>query len=218
MTLNEINSMFLESSLSDYCLNDTKSVIDWLDQKKNSIRVETQQIPLNKMNGWIYDHDNIRHSSGYFFSIDGIRVNTNYGVIASWEQPIINQPEIGFLGIITKKINGILHFLLQAKIEPGNINNIQISPTLQATRSNYNRVHNGKTPLFLEYFNGEKKVNVLIDQLQSEQGGRFLRKKNRNIIIMLNDNDDVNIPDNNLWLKKYMGTKQGLLLIKNRMI
>ena len=32
-----------------------------------------------------------------------------------WKQPIINQPEIG-LGFITKEFNGILHFLVQAKV------------------------------------------------------------------------------------------------------
>ena len=52
----------------------------------------------------------------------------------SWDQPIIDQPEIGFLGILCKEIKGSLHFLLQAKIEPGNKNFVQLSPTLQATR------------------------------------------------------------------------------------
>ena len=33
------------------------------------------------------------------------------------EQPIIVQSEIGYLGIICKKINGVLNFLMQAKVE-----------------------------------------------------------------------------------------------------
>ena len=32
---------------------------------------------------------------------------------------------------------------MQAKVEPGNINSIQLSPTLQATRSNYTKAHGG---------------------------------------------------------------------------
>jgi len=66
----------------------------------------------------------LHHNTGKFFSIQGIDINTNFGIKYKWQQPIINQPEIGFLGIIVKKINGILHFLLQAKIELGNINYI----------------------------------------------------------------------------------------------
>jgi oxidase EvaA len=128
----------------------------------------------------------------------GIDIKTDWGNVPNWQQPIINQPEIGFLGIITKKINGVLLFLMQAKIEPGNINYVQLSPTLQATKSNYTMVHKGKRPLYLEYFNGEKTVTPLVDQLQSEQGARFLRKRNRNVIVEVTE--DIPVYDNFCWL------------------
>ena len=177
---------FLQSALSES--NGSQSinhVLSWLYSKRQSLQVDIRQIPLNAMENWIFSEveGRIKHVSGKFFSIDGIRVHTNYGLKNTWDQPIINQPEIGFLGILTQMRNGVLHFLLQAKIEPGNINVVQLSPTLQATKSNYTRVHKGKTPTFLEYFNGEKEVRVLVDQLQSEQGARFFKKRNRNIIV-----------------------------------
>ena len=112
----------------------------------------------------------------------------------AWDQPIINQPEIGYLGILTKEINGTLYFLMQAKIEPGNVNCVQISPTLQATKSNYSQVHKGKKPAYLDYFVNVKPDHVLLDQLQSEQGARFLRKRNRNIIIKVDEDVEV-LPD-----------------------
>ena len=63
---------------------------------------------------------NIRHDSGKFFSIEGLKVSKEIGESnIVWDQPIINQPEIGLLGIITKEFNGILYFLLQAKKNPG---------------------------------------------------------------------------------------------------
>ena len=49
-------------------------------------------------------------------------------------------------------IDGRLYFLMQAKVEPGNVNKYQISPTIQATKSNFTRAHGGKTPLFFDYF------------------------------------------------------------------
>jgi oxidase EvaA len=144
---------------------------------------------------------NIRHDSGKFFSIEGIRVNKIIGDnITSWDQPIINQPEIGILGIVCKEINGILHFLLQAKIEPGNVNVVQLSPTVQATRSNYTKVHKGSTPHYLEYFLEIDQYEIVVDQLQSEQGARFLKKRNRNIIIKINDNDNLKLEPNFCWL------------------
>ena len=135
-----------------------------------------------------------------FFSIDGIHIQTNYRDVSTWDQPIINQPEIGFLGFIVKKIQGVYHFLMQAKIEPGNLNVVQLSPTLQATRSNYTRVHKGAIPKYLEYFTGEKNVYVLVDQLQSEQGARFLHKRNRNIIVEVEESDPIEILDGFIWL------------------
>lgn len=179
-----------------------QDVLSWLYSKRHSVQVDIRQIPLNKMEKWFYSEEEgrIKHVSGKFFSIDGIRVHTNYGLKETWDQPIINQPEIGFLGILTQMRNGVLHFLLQAKIEPGNIKVVQLSPTLQATKSNYTRVHKGKTPTFLEYFNGEKEVKVLVDQLQSEQGARFFKKRNRNIIVEIPENEKIEIPENFIWL------------------
>lgn len=89
---------------------------------------------------------------------------------------------------------------MQAKIEPGNLNIVQLSPTLQATRSNYTRVHGGKSPNYLEYFNGEKEVYVLVDQLQSEQGARFLHKRNRNIIVEINEDEEISVKDGFIWV------------------
>jgi oxidase EvaA len=126
------------------------------------------------------------HRSGRFFSIDGIQVATNYGRKTSWRQPIIKQLEVGFLGFICCFIDGVIHFLVQAKIEPGNANQVQLSPTLQATKSNYTRVHNGAEPGYLAFFRDADKSVILVDQLQSEQGARFLRKRNRNMIIQSN--------------------------------
>ena len=59
-----------------------------------------------EMKKWEFDpvSGNLCHESGKFFSIEGVRVQTNWGNIHEWEQPIINQPEIGFLGFITKKV------------------------------------------------------------------------------------------------------------------
>jgi oxidase EvaA len=200
----EIGLAFLTScykeSKSVHQLND---VIDWLKDQNNKVKVNISCIRFDELQSWYYDDQkgNIRHDSGKFFSIDGIDVTTNLGLVKNWQQPIINQPEIGYLGIIVKPVDGVLHFLMQAKIEPGNVNYVQLSPTIQATKSNYTRVHEGKKPAFLEYFQQAKSHQILLDQLQSEQGARFLRKRNRNIIIQVNE--ELTIPDNFIWLTLY---------------
>ena len=142
----------------------TDKIIEWLKFKNDNVIVMIEKIPFSKIDKWTIDKlsGSLHHESGKFFSIEGIRINTNWGGIRSWEQPIINQPEIGILGIITKEFNGVLYFLMQAKIEPGNINYVQLSPTLQATKSNYTKVHNGKTPEYLDYFLSKNKNYPII--------------------------------------------------------
>lgn len=196
-----ISYAFLRSALTtENPYNSTEHVLNWIREQNRKILVNVRQIPFADMLPmWQFDAEgNLRHVTGKFFSIEGIRVRTNYGNVAEWEQPIINQPEIGYLGIITKEIDGILYFLLQAKVEPGNVNNVQLSPTLQATKSNYSQVHQGRKPLYLEYFLNAKPEQVLLDQLQSEQGARFLRKRNRNIIIKVDE--EIPVYDNFIWL------------------
>jgi oxidase EvaA len=201
MNFRDVELLFLQSAIQqDGQLISNRELLRWIEERRDSVLVSVDLIRFDELKKWEFEKHtgNLRHESGRFFSIEGIHVKTNWGTVNDWCQPIINQPEIGFLGIIAKKFNGVLHFLIQAKIEPGNINLVQLSPTLQATKSNYLQVHDGTAPLFLEYFNGTKKVNMLLDQLQSEQGARFLKKRNRNIIVEVEE--DIAFHEDFRWL------------------
>lgn len=179
--------------------NSTKEIRQWIEDRNKEVDVKVERIPFSEMNMWYSGNDgSLHHETGRFFSIVGIDVLTDYGETSHWRQPIILQPEVGYLGILTKEINGILYFLMQAKIEPGNVNCVQISPTLQATKSNYSRVHSGKSPHYLDYFVNAKPENIILDQLQSEQGARFMRKRNRNIIIKVDE--DVPVLEDFRWM------------------
>lgn len=185
----------------------------WFHNKLASGHFVVERAPLDQLDMWEYEgeHDVLRHTSGKFFRIEGLRVQTTFGMTPTWDQPIINQPEIGILGILTKVFDGVRYFLMQAKMEPGNVNVLQLSPTVQATKSNFSRVHKGKLPAYLEYFVDRGKAKVLIDQLQTEQGGRFLRKRNRNIVIEVNE--EVPVHDDFKWLT--LAEIRKLLLIDN---
>lgn len=210
----KINSQ-LDFLRSAFCttgiLHDNQSILNWIKLQTETIKVNIEKCPITELDNWSIIEGSIKHNSGKFFSIDGINVSTNWGTKSQWSQPIINQPEIGFLGFITKNISGVLHFLMQAKVEPGNINYVQLSPTLQATRSNYTQIHKGKKPHYLDYFLNVKNENVILDQLQSEQGARFLKKRNRNIIIKVDE--EIKLEDNFIWLT--LGQIKELMLIDN---
>lgn len=176
----------------------TNEILNWIHIQNKKVSVDLKTISFDKLDKWKFEYGKLVHYSGKFFCVEGIRIKTNYGSLREWDQPIINQPEIGFLGIITKEIGDTTYFLLQAKIEPGNVNFVQLSPTLQATKSNYTQVHKGRKPLYIDIFLDAKPNQIIVDQLQSEQGSRFFQKRNRNIIIKI----DKNIPiyDNFIWV------------------
>lgn len=195
-----INGLIDSLHTTENPFNTTDEVVAWIERRNREVVVRVDEVPFAGLKGWHFDTEtgNLVHDTGKFFSIVGIDVRTNTGCEQRWTQPVINQPEVGYLGIICKEFDGVLYFLLQAKIEPGNVNCVQLSPTLQATRSNYTQVHGGKKPAYLEYFQNAKPDQIILDQLQSEQGARFLRKRNRNIIIRVNE--DIAVGENFRWL------------------
>lgn len=208
------NSRFLVSALDSRSgYKSINELLSWVKTQNDKVHVEIRETLFENLTKWRFNKSEgqIEHESGKFFTIEGIEVTTNWGAKPTWDQPIINQPEIGYLGFIVKEFSGILHFLVQAKIEPGNINQVQISPTIQATKSNYTRVHKGKKPEYLEYFLNVRPENVLLDQLQSEQGARFLRKRNRNIIIEVVE--EIELKENFTWAT--LGQIKSLLSIDN---
>ena len=160
-----------------------------------------RRLRLRELRNWRVDaRGNLRHASGRFFAVRGLRVGTGGDLRArdGWDQPILDQPEIGILGLLCQRRAGVLSFLVRAKSEPGNVGGAQLSPTLQATWSNYHRVHGGRTPPYLDEFL-RPSGTVHVDQLQPEQGSRFLGKHNRNVVVQLPDDRDLPVQDGFLW-------------------
>mgnify|MGYP001281556510 CR=1 FL=1 len=177
----------------------TNKLISWFNKQRLINNLNIKKKNKNKLNKWIFNDKIIFHKSKSFFSIKPFLLKQKN---KKWFQPLIIQKEEGILGIIKRKKFNIDYYLLQAKIEPGNINGIQISPTVQATKSNYLRKHGGKRTVFLNFFLKKKRnIKILSNLKLSEQGTRFLEKHNRNILIEIKN---INIPkkSNFCWLTK----------------
>jgi len=154
----------------------------WLEDRRKACDMQVEEIAWQQSKEWAFDNHGLKHISGGFFSIVGASVYINGRKQPQRDQPLINQPEIGILGFLIRRSGGEIEILVQAKPEPGNLGLVHAAPAVQATESNYKRIHHGKETLFLEYFLGAPKVTVISDSLQSEEGTRFLGKYNRNMI------------------------------------
>jgi len=129
---------------------------NWFKGQKKINKINIDIIDISKINNWKADKVSIFHISKKFFKIIGIKVNTNF-FKKNWDQPIILQNELGILGLIKNFENG--KYLLQAKVEPGNKNKLQLSPTVQATKSNFTQIHGGKKVPYLNFFLKQIKKN-----------------------------------------------------------
>jgi dTDP-4-dehydro-6-deoxy-alpha-D-glucopyranose 2,3-dehydratase len=164
----------------------------WFDKQKKTNIIKVKIIDITKIKNWTHNQDSIFHNSKRFFKIIGVKVKTNF-YKKNWDQPIILQKEVGILGILKNSKND--KYLLQAKVEPGNKNKIQFSPTVQATKSNYSQVHGGKKVPYLNYF---KNLNKNFLYKQSEQGFRYFNKFNSNILMNIKSN--ISLKQGFIWV------------------
>jgi oxidase EvaA len=174
----------------------------WLRALRTNGDSRVVRVPFAELENWYFDEQSgdLKHRSGRFFSVVGLHCTPVNDPAASWRQPIILQPEVGILGILTRVFDGTRYFLMQAKMEPGNVNLVQLSPTLQATFSNYSQAHKGKLPPYTQYFL-DPLARVIHSQLQSETGTRFFRKFNRNMLLDITD--DIDVLPGFRWLTLY---------------
>tara|TARA_Y100001949_G_C15952114_1_gene315242 strand:+ start:87 stop:836 length:750 start_codon:yes stop_codon:yes gene_type:complete len=195
----------LNSIRDDNQLYKLDYVIEWFNKKREESDMLVEEVGINDLDKWNIDGNsgNIRHESGGFFEVIGVKVSNTFDREVGkkgWTQPMIAKNPGGILGILMKRINGVSHYLLQAKAEPGNIGKLQLSPTLQATTSNLLKAHGGSKPLFAEYFDEPKNAKIIYAKWQSEDGGRFHLKSNYNMIVEVDEQTDLEIPDSFIWV------------------
>lgn len=160
--------------------------LKWYYTARSQNKAKVKNIHLEKMKKWTYDkHEGvIKHDSGEFFHVEGKRITNAGREVKNWDQPFLTQVGYkgGIIGLVRSNIGGVPHYLVDAKFEPGNFNNIQLSPSLQATYSNINRMHFGqKNKVVEKYFS--KNFTTIRKFWVTEDGGRLYKKRNLHWIV-----------------------------------
>lgn len=183
---------FIFESLQDECLfGDIEQTLYWYQKSVASNKMAFESIALSECRKWSIcpDTGSMVHDSGEFFRVDGLRIHTSPSreVVGGWDQPILTQVghDGGVLGLIRKRFDGVPHYLVEAKAEPGNYNIVQITTTIQATFSNLKRAHKGNATPYSEYFTSplENGATVIFSKWMSEDGGRLFNKRNLTMLI-----------------------------------
>lgn len=202
---------FLECSKDWNVHHDINFVKNWFLDKRSNCNMVVNEIALNECKDWRLDLStgNYSHISGEFFRIHGVRIDTDQREVGKggWDQPMLTQVGFdgGLLGILKQRFSGIPHYLIEAKMEPGNYDKVQLSPTLQATFSNLKRAHSGSKPKYSKFFEepGGNNCQVIYNQWLSEDGGRLYLKRNKGMIVEVEENTITDIPENFIWLSMW---------------
>ena len=186
---------------------------NWIRSQKKINKMKIKKISFESTNNWGINSLEIFNKKKKFFSINPYQFKNQDR--KKWYQPLIIQKEVGILGIIKRRVNKLDYYLLQAKIEPGNIDNIQLSPTVQATKSNYLRAHGGRKTKYLQFFiKKNNSLKELTNLRLSEQGTRYFDKSNKNILVEIKK-QKIQKNKNFIWLSKkdliYLIKKKNLL-------
>ena len=203
---------YLESS-------DIIPILNWVKTRQKKIKTISKIINLNKCKGWHLDNkNNLYHESRQFFKVKGVETKGAFGrEVNSWTQPILTQKHGGVLAFISRQTNKFgTQFLIDAKIEPGDDSIIKISPSFQATQSNMNRAHGGKRPKFYDIVMQNKGAELIYYTIHNEEGARFWRKSNWNVIVRLKNPFDKRVKGSNY---KWVSLKQlKKLALRNRCV
>lgn len=169
---------------------DPAELLSWLEARRRNVPFSAELIPLREVAGWQQsDNGNIQHRSGKFFRIEGVRVKSAPGLreVSGWDQPILSQTGGGVLALLCRETARGVDFLLQAKADPGNIGYLQFCPTIQSTWETVRGLENGERVAFAEYLEPSNDVRVIYRARHNEEGSRFWRKSNENLILFVED-------------------------------
>jgi oxidase EvaA len=175
----------------------TGELLRLISREKFQCELDTRLIPLNQVKDWSVGPYEIFHDRRLYFSVIGVGVEAHSREVPSWDQPIIKQQHPGIVGFIVREIEGLLHFLVQLKMESGNIDLLGMASTVQCITGSYEE---GSLPPYVGEMLESSQVKVVFDTMQSEEGGRFYHEENRNLLLLGDDTFPLEIPPRYLWV------------------
>ncbi|NQU63879.1 MAG: NDP-hexose 2,3-dehydratase family protein, partial [SAR324 cluster bacterium] len=176
--------LMVSSHPNTTALHSFDAILRKIAKRKFECELNVQLIALNEVEKWIQTPKEIYHPDRRFFSVIGVHVEAMNREVSSWDQPIIKQDNPGLVGFIVKEIGGVLHFLTQLKLESGVMDLLEISPTVQCITGNYS---DKLLPKFVNEMLQQENSETIADVFQSEEGGRFFRESNQNLILLANE-------------------------------
>lgn len=198
-SLSEHGRGLLLSSVTNHCYHSIAEHLSWLSSLKSKYDLWVSSYPLKDMATWQIRSNEISRSDNKFFKVIGVQVTISSREVSSWCQPLIRPMQQGICAFIIRKVDGIYHFLVQAKLECGNFDVLELAPTVQCLTGNVAESGTALVPFLDDVLNASES-QVLYDTLQSEEGGRFYKEQNRNMIVEVDESFSLSLPEHYTWM------------------
>ena len=177
----------------------TDEIISWITNLKTKFELDIEFIGLKNISNWERLEYSIKHSLSKYFSVIAVNIEIESREVKRWGQPLIKPAQEGLIAFIIKKINNTYHFLVQAKLEAGNLDIIELAPTVQCLTGNYRKGKSEYEVPFLDIVLNAHRESIRHLSYQSEEGGRFYKEQNKQMIIEVFDDFEINVPENFIW-------------------
>jgi len=173
----------LQSLCSKEAKHSFQDIISWFTELRTDLKLDISPSDMRELDSWDFSRHSISHTAGKYFEIIGIHAEIGNREVSCWDQPLMKQVNEGLVGFLVKEFNGIWHVLVQAKVEPGNLDVLSMSPTVQCITGSYKKMEYFVP--YIDYFLKGSKIHY--DTLQSEEGGRFYHEQNRYMLAEAGD-------------------------------
>jgi oxidase EvaA len=181
-------------------LHTSAEVMSWFSTQRSLYELEISRMPLKDVPHWHRTDKEIARADGKYFSVVAVSVHAENREVASWTQPLFEPRGHGLVAFVLKNFGGVLHVLVNARMEGGFTDAVELGPTVQCIPWNYDDYEGADRPYLLDYVQTIDPKWIRYEALHSEEGGRFLNAESRYLIVEADDRLPYDIPADYNWL------------------
>ncbi|MCR5398591.1 MAG: NDP-hexose 2,3-dehydratase family protein, partial [Lachnospiraceae bacterium] len=180
---------------------DRKTIVELyhrINDYKMLHRPKTEIVRLDELKSWSMKDNEFACNGDYPFNVIFCEISIEGREVTNWRQPLFASNGIATFGLICCDDEGMIKFLVQIKPEIGCFDLVEIGPTIQREFSMCPRL---ESDIVERIFTEKLKTGtgIIADCILSEEGGRFYREQNRNVIIKVDKAEIGDLPPNYVW-------------------
>ena len=176
-----------------------EEILGCLEKSRMAADFTTRIVGLDELKNWEKTVDRMRVIEGNTFELRQYRIKSSEREVIEWDQPLVTSAEEGSIILLAQEKDGVLYFLFNCRAEIGFRERCQWGPTIQDLAQDpfiYPDLQKKETEL-KEYIGRSKQ---LLSQRHSDEGGRFHYCVSTYSLYLLDENVDVALTDNLVWM------------------